>query len=108
MEIVLHKSLTDFLQSKGKRDILLYQVSYHSCGGPVKEVAARFVEEKDRESINSAGYTSQDYDYGKVYYLPGTLSFKKQLKFRLFSFLGKPFLKFSGAAPIYNSPLEAD
>ena len=43
MEIVLHKSLIDFCQEKGNRDILLYQVSYHSCGGPVKEVGARFV-----------------------------------------------------------------
>lgn len=108
MEIVLHKSLVDYCKEQGNRDILLYQVSYHSCGGPVKEVAARFVEEKDRERIASAGYTAEDYGCGKLYYLPGTLSFKKQLKFRLFNFMGKPFLKFSGAAPIYNSPLEAD
>ena len=66
------------------------------------------MEEKDRERINSVGYVTEDYGYGKLYYLPGTLSFKKQLKFRLFQIMGKPWLKFSGAAPLYNSPLEAD
>lgn len=106
MEIVLHQSLCDFLEEHGERDILLYQVSYHSCGGPVKEVSARFVEEQDRPRLHGAGYTTQDYPFGKIYYLPGTLAFKKRLKFRLLPFFGRPWLQCSGVAPLYSSPLE--
>lgn len=106
MEIVLHQSLRNFLQEHGERDILLYQVSYHSCGGPVKEVSARFVEEKDRPRLQTAGYSTQAYPFGKIYYLPGTLAFKEQLKFRLFQFFGRSWLQFSGASPVYTSPLE--
>lgn len=108
MEIVLHKSLRDFLQTHGKKDILIYQVSYESCGGPIKDVGARFVEDKDRQRINTAGYTSQDYDFGRIYYLPNTLYFKQQLKFRLFQLFGKPWLKLSGVAPIYTNPWGSD